>query len=98
MTEILLLAEDDAQEKFVGTLIRRMAKECQAPDQKCEKGRYKDWLFRAVLDAGVQPLLGGIEYAEDLADRLDVQRAARAHPSFKRFVDAPHDRLNLIKG
>ena len=42
--------------------------------RKCEKQRYKRLLAKAVLDAGIQPLLGGIEYAEELADKLNVQR------------------------
>lgn len=59
---------------------------CEAPDQKCEKGRYKRLLFEAVREAGIDPLLGGIEYAEELADRLDLARVAAGDPGFNRFL------------
>jgi hypothetical protein len=70
---------------------------CQAPDQKCEKNRYKNLLMQAALDAGVQPLLGGIEYAEDLAKEMDLQRAAAADPALGRFIDALRVRLNSLE-
>ncbi len=59
---------------------------CQAPDQKCEKDRYKDLLVQAVLEAGVEPLLGGIEYAQDLAREMDLRRAAASDPALGRFI------------
>ncbi len=60
---------------------------CQAPDQKCDRDRYKQALIRAIYDAGVIPTLGGIEFAEDLVQAMDLERAARADVSFKRFLD-----------
>ena len=36
---------------------------------------------------GVEPILGGIEYAEDIIRHLDVDRAARADTSFRHFID-----------
>lgn len=60
---------------------------CQAPDQKCDRDRYKQSLIRAIYDAGVIPSLGGIEFAEDLVQAMDLDRAARADVSFKRFLD-----------
>lgn len=71
---------------------------CQAPDQKCEKDRYKGLLIRAVQDAGVQPLLGGIEYAEDLANQMDLQRAGAADAGIRRFVDTLRARFNTLTG
>ena len=60
---------------------------CDAPDQKCDRGRYKKRLIDAVRDAGVTPILGGLEYAEDIVSAMDVSRAAQADRSFARFVD-----------
>ncbi len=57
----LSFVEDDAQEAFKAVLGRGS----KAPDAKCEKQRYRQLLAQAVLEAGVQPLLGGVEYAED---------------------------------
>ena len=60
---------------------------CDAPDQKCDRGRYKQRLIEAIRDAGVTPILGGLEYAEDILQRMDIDRAAQADKSFARFVD-----------
>lgn len=61
---------------------------CDAPDQKCDRGRYKERLVEAIRDAGVSPILGGLEYAEDIVRRMDIDRAARADRSLARFVDS----------
>ncbi len=70
---------------------------CKAPDEKCEKQRYKKLRAKAVLDAGIQPLLGGVEYAEELADKINVQRACDHDVSFNRFVQELRTWLNGLK-
>ncbi|OHB72111.1 MAG: hypothetical protein A2V70_10515 [Planctomycetes bacterium RBG_13_63_9] len=45
---------------------------CTAPDQKCQRDRYKRLLIGAVRDAGATPLLGGMEYAEDIVRAMDL--------------------------
>ena len=60
---------------------------CRAPDRKCDRDRYKQRLVEAIQAAGVEPILGGIEYAEDIMRHLDIDRAARADVSFRRFID-----------
>jgi len=59
---------------------------CEAPDQKCERQRYKRLLIEAIRDAGTAPSLGGIEFAEDIVQAMDIDRAAQADRSFQRFV------------
>ena len=59
---------------------------CKPPDQKCARDRYKEALIRAVEDAGVAPALGGIEFAEEIVEAMDLRRAARSDPSLKRFL------------
>lgn len=59
---------------------------CQAPDQKCDRDRYKELLIHAVMGAGVRPNLGGIEFADDIMRAMDLSRAARLDASFGRFV------------
>jgi hypothetical protein len=66
---------------------------CKAPDEKCEKERYKRMLNQAVLEAGVEPLLGGIEYAEDLVRELNFQTAGK-DDSFGRFLTELRNWLN----
>ena len=52
------------------------------PDSRCGTGRFKEMLARTVTDAKVDPLLGGIEYAEDIVADMDIYRAAANVPSF----------------
>ena len=85
-----LLLDGEAFKEVVG-------RGCKAPDDKCEKQRYKRHLAQAVLDAGVQPLLGGVEYAEELAEKLNVQRACLQDPSFNRFVQELRSWLNRLR-
>lgn len=60
---------------------------CQAPDQKCERDRYKRILREAVRQAGISPSLGGIEYAEDIVNAMDLDRSGRDDPSLGHFLD-----------
>ena len=60
---------------------------CGAPDQKCSRDRYKRLLREAVYKAGVVPTLGGIEFAEDIVQRMNLERAARIDRSLSKFVD-----------
>ena len=66
---------------------------CDAPDLKCDRRRYKQLLIRAIVNAGVTPSLGGIEYAEDIVMHLDIVRVAQADRSFCRFVDELRSRF-----
>jgi hypothetical protein len=59
---------------------------CQAPDQKCDRDRYKQLLDEAVRAAGLVPLLGGVEFAEDLLRVMDLDRASRADTSFAHLL------------
>lgn len=67
---------------------------CDAPDQKCDRNRYKHQLAQAVVATGVSPLLGGLEYAEDIIQAMDVARVAQADDSFARFVNQLADQFN----
>lgn len=79
-----LLLDGAAFKKVLGT-------GCDAPDQKCDRGRYKQRLIEAVHATGTTPLLGGIEYAEDIVKEMDIGRASRLDRSFKRFVEDLRD-------
>lgn len=62
-------------------------KGCDAPDKKCDRGRYKHQLFEAVRATGVVPQLGGVQYADDIVRHMDIDAAARADASLHRFVE-----------
>ena len=56
------------------------------PDSKCGSGRFKRVLSQTVKDAGVEPAEGGIEYAEDIVEEMDIYRACSNVPSLDTFV------------
>ena len=59
---------------------------CDAPDQKCERQRYKRLLINAIHDAGIAPILGGIEFAEDIVRHMSIERAMRSDDSLRHFI------------
>ena len=61
-------------------------KGCDAPDRKCDRDRYKQRLVEAIRATEITPSLGGIEFAEDIMQAMDIERAMRADRSFERFV------------
>jgi len=69
-------------------------KRCNAPDQKSERDRYKRILFNAIQDAGITPILGGFEYADDIVMEMDLQRAGKTDASFGKFLKDLHDKFN----
>ena len=54
---------------------------------KCERDYYKRVLASAVMAGGNPPTLGGIEFAKDLADSMDLFRAGRESTSLKHFIE-----------
>ncbi len=59
---------------------------CNAPDLKCGRNHYKRQLIDAIQTAGFTPLLGGIEYAQEIVQNMDLDRIACLDKSFDRFV------------
>ena len=66
---------------------RVLGRGCDAPDQKCSRDIYKQRLTDAVLATGTEPVLGGIEFAEDIVREMDIERAKRADASLRHFLD-----------
>ena len=71
---------------------------CSAPDQKCDRDRYKQLLTQAVYEAGRQPILGGLERAADLIQAMNIDRASRADDSLDRFVSDIRRTLRQLQG
>lgn len=61
-------------------------KGCDAPDLKCCRDRYKELLIKQIFAAGIRPSLGGIEFAQDLVNQMNIDRAANADKSLSRFI------------
>jgi hypothetical protein len=64
-----------------------LGKACPAPDQKCNRDRYKSLLAQAVVDSGAAPLLGGMEYAEDIVREMDLERVRKQDESLSNLMD-----------
>ena len=62
-----------------------LGKGCQLPDYKCAKDRYKKLLINAIMDCGIIPTLGGIEFADDIIQATDLGKASAQDDSFKEF-------------
>lgn len=69
---------------------------CQAPDQKCERDRYKNLLSNAIYEAGIDAALGGVENADAIVSNLNLERTAAADVSFGRFVHDLRQALQAI--
>jgi hypothetical protein len=55
--------------------------------KKCVRDHYKRLLARAIREAGHPAPLGGIEFAAELVEGMDLYRAGKADHSLKAFVD-----------
>lgn len=66
---------------------------CAAPDQKCDRDRYKELLLRSMRDTGISPPLGGMEYAEDIVNAMDLQRMEQTDDSLGRLLKELHDKF-----
>lgn len=62
-------------------------KGCNAPDQKCERDRYKKILIDAIRQSGIVPSIGGIEFAGDIVRAMNLDHAVRADGSLRRLVE-----------
>ena len=61
---------------------------CPVPDQKCERGRYKNMLLNAIYQATMTPPIDGIERVEELVNEMDLQRMEQSDRSIRRFLTA----------
>ncbi len=63
-----------------------LGKGCSAPTQKCERNLYKRLLLEAVRNTGINPLLGGIEYTEDLVRAMNLEYLERTEDSLGKIL------------
>lgn len=65
--------------------------------RKCARDYYKDALAKVVQKAGHPATLGGIEFAQELVERMDLYRAGKNERSLKAFVDDLRGRLRTLR-
>lgn len=66
---------------------------CSAPDEKCDRDRYKNLLAEAVRESGVNPSPGGVEYADDIVRAMDLDRMITADDSLGRCIQSLRQRF-----
>lgn len=70
-------------------------KGCPAPDQKCERGRYKNMLLNAIYQATMVSPLDAVERVEELVNAMDIQRMAQNDRSIQRFLNVLQRRFRI---
>lgn len=80
------LADPDSFETVVG---------CRptVAKKKCARDHYKRLLAEAVQNAGHPPTLGGVEFAREIANGMDLYRGGKNDRSFKAFLDDLRSKL-----
>ena len=63
-------------------------KGCPVPDQKCERGRYKNMLLNAIYQATMVSPLDAIEHVEELVNEMNLQRVAQMDRSIDKLLSA----------
>jgi hypothetical protein len=84
------LADPDSFKEVVG---RRPT---VAKKEKCLRDYYRAALASVVRKAGHPAMLGGIEFAQELVERMDLYRAGKNERSLKAFVDDLRGKLRTL--
>lgn len=64
--------------------------------KKCARDHYKNVLSKSVRQAGHPATLGGIEFARELVQAMDLYRAGRNDHSLRAFVDDLRGKLQQV--
>ena len=65
-------------------------------DKKCARDHYKQVLTTAIRQAGHPDTLGGVEFAPELVEEMNLYRAGRTDSSLKAFLDDLRSKLRQI--
>jgi hypothetical protein len=65
--------------------------------RKCRRDHYKHALADAIRQAHHQSPLGGIEFAQELVDGMNMYRAGKNDHSLKAFVDELRSALRTVR-
>jgi hypothetical protein len=70
---------------------------CNLPQHKCQKDFYKQLLVEEVQAANVKPILGGLEYAEDIIAAMNLVHVEMSESSFEKLLKELKARFNQWK-
>ena len=65
---------------------------------KCERGHYKRLLAEAIRQGNQPATLGGIEFAAELVEAMNLYRAGKGDSSLKAFIDDLRGKLRAVRG
>lgn len=65
---------------------------------KCTRNYYKNILKKAVIEAGHPSTLGGIEFASELVQRMDLYKAGKTNAGLKHFLSQMRSALRQPAG
>jgi hypothetical protein len=65
--------------------------------KKCERDLYKAILANSIIKGGHPATLGGIEFAHELVDSMDLYRAGKFESSLKHFIQDAEGRLRMLR-
>ena len=65
------------------------------PKNKCDRDRYKQLLAESAAYVG--SVFGGVEYGEDIAQKMDMDKAVGQHKDFKDFVHDTRTSLSQVE-
>lgn len=63
---------------------------------KCRRHYYKDVLRKAIQAGGHPSTLGGVEFATELVEAMDLYRAGKMDRSLKAFLDDLRNRIRSL--
>ncbi len=66
--------------------------------KKCERDFYKKILAQAIISAKHPAMLGGIEFARELVDKMDFYRAGKNERSLGQFIDDATLQIRSTRG
>ena len=61
---------------------------------KCAKDEYKRLLLTEIHDSGIEPILGGEEYAEEIVNAMNLGKAEIREPSLGLFLKSLKAQFN----
>lgn len=86
-----MMVDPQAFKKVFGTGCRAL------PAVKCVKGEYKRILREEFRNANFVPALGGREYAAEIVEAMDLNRASHEDRAFSDFVKSLRSLMNRLK-
>jgi hypothetical protein len=74
------MADLESFQQVIGVAVQPVRK-------KCERAFYKAILSKAIVSAGHPATLGGVEFAKEIVDAMDLYRAGKAERSLGLFLN-----------